>query len=228
MFRGSKNMFLAVNAFLILCYVMLIVSIIGTGGEVLIERYISIRMLLALGIGFIFMYTVSIYFVIKRTKARWEQYLFYIAMLTAISSVVILGYFTHGESIRSILLNDKNDAMMDFFNSITYGMKPYVNKVIYPPLINVIYGFLGRFSIEVFNGGFAIRTHQMGSLIYGLYVISMYSLCVYLISKIKLGTPREKIGFTVILLFSLPFLFTYDRGNSILLVLLALMTYLYW
>ena len=129
MFRGSKNMFWAVNAFLILCYVMLIVSIRGTGGEVLIERYISIRMLLALGIGFIFMYTVSIYFAIKRTEARWAQYLFYIAMLTAISSVVILGYFTHGESIRSILLNDKNDAMMDFFNSITYGMKPYVNKV---------------------------------------------------------------------------------------------------
>lgn len=224
--KNIKIWFLTAHTVIIMFLVVLIANIIGTEGEVLIERYISIKKLLILCAGFTSIYIVSIYLIIRKTEARWEQYLFYISMVTAILVVGILGYFTHGESIRSILANDKNDAMMDFFNSLTYGMKPYANGVIYPPLINVIYGLLGRFCAEVFNGGFAIRAHQMGSLIYGLYVISMYSLCVYLISKIKLGTPREKIGFAVILLFSLPFLFTYDRGNSILLVLLALMTYL--
>lgn len=226
MIKNMKIRLLLVNIACVMFLILFCINVTDTTSEILITRYVSIEKFFILGVFCILMYTLVMYFVFQKINVSWEQYTFYGIMLTMILVVVVSGYITHGESIRSMLANDKNDALMDFFNSIQYGMKPYENGVIYPPLINVIYGFLGRYSLA--EGGFATRVHQMGSLVYGIYAIAAYGCCIYFINRIKTGILAEKFLFVFVILFSLPFLFTYDRGNSILLVLSALMIYLYW
>lgn len=153
---------------------------------------------------------------------------FYIFMLLFIGIMIVMGYLTHGEYIRSMLHNNKSDALMDFFNSIQYGLKPYSRDVIYPPLINVFYGFIGRFTIKD-AGTVAIRVSQLGSVIFLFYSLFSYWLLYYSLnefSKKYLMKSKEIKLFFCLILFSLPFLFMMERGNSIILALSFSMLFL--
>ena len=194
------------------------------GEAALIERYVDVDYLIIFSVLGELLYAVFLFLFLHELSVSWEKKVFYGVMLSAIVCMLFLGYITHGESIRSFLLNDKNDGLMDFFNSVQYGKKPYENLVIYPPLINVIYGFLGRYMFITMDG-FAVRISQMGILVYGIYAITVYSLLFHVIYKIKSGKKNEKLLFISLLVLSVPFLFAYDRGNSIILVLIALLMY---
>ena len=185
-------------------------------------RFLPSFQLGLVGLTFITIYALSIWAVKILTNARWEQYFFYGVMISAIAVVIVIGYITRGQSIQTILLPDKHDAFMDFFNSVQYGFKPYEAKVIYPPLINVIYGFLGRFMIIGNGGTYALRENQMAVLVFATYTIFLYVLLCYTIYKIKAGSTQEKALFMIILFFSLPFIFALERGNSVLIALLFL------
>lgn len=224
--RDSKRIYLLVGLCLIICLATIVFSIKGTNTEILINRYISLEEFFFVGSGFIIVCLSFCILLVKNMALRWEQYAFYLVMGTCIALMLFLGYVTTGESIRSILVNDKNDALMDFFNSIQYGMKPYENRVVYPPFINALYGFFGRYAVSSLDP-FLVRSSQMGSLVYGMYAVAAYSACLFLIFKIKDGNYFEKFVFLGMILFSAPFLFAYDRGNAILLVLLALLLYLF-
>lgn len=211
--------------FLIAINVFIFLALTSSNNVMLVEKYIAINKLMVIFVASEFVSILFIYIVNKRLNMHWEEKIFYIVMAIAILAFFILGYITHGESMRSLLLNDKNDALMDFFNSVQYGHSPYENKVIYPPLINAIYGFLGRY-MDTGNGGFVTRISQTGSLVYGIYAIISYSLCARLLYRIKFGAVSNRICLLGLLVFSLPFLFLYDRANSVLWVLISLLIYL--
>lgn len=152
---------------------------------------------------------------------------FFLVMFVSVLVMIVLGYLTHGETIRSMLHIDKNDVYMDYFNSVQYGMKPYSQKVIYPPLINVIYGFLGRFIVKEGINPYLYRIHQVGSMTFLFYSMATYYFLYYSFKKFSAVYFKEleiKALF-VLMLFSLPYLYLMERANSLIIVISLLMLF---
>lgn len=125
---------------------------------------------------------------------------------------------------------DLNDTFMDFFNSIQYGRTPYTRRVIYPPLINVIYGFFGKIvpmSIKA-NGTLAIRASVPGVLVFGLFCMMTAVVYAIAIAGIKGYTKKEKWFLGLGLCFTLPAVFCLERGNSVWLCVAFTMIFVNW
>lgn len=153
---------------------------------------------------------------------------FYTLMIVAIAISIFLGYVTRGKSLQNMLFFNTNDTFMDFFNSIQYGRDPYSEGVIYPPLMNVIYAFLGHFipaEMIISNDMFAVRTYQTGLIIY--YILTFISIYIFsvVVKKNYCKNSLESDLFFVLMIFSLPFLFAVERGNSIILCFDFLLIY---
>lgn len=146
-----------------------------------------------------------------------------------ISVLFLAGATTHGQAFQSILFGDVNDTFMDFFNSIQYGMTPYKYELtgIYPPLINIIYGLIGKYvSVKaVTMHAYDLRTSQMGSLIFMLFSVVQYGALIYVISSTKTGSKVTKSCFTLVMFLSLPFLYVMERANSVTLALLFVLLF---
>lgn len=152
---------------------------------------------------------------------------FYGMMSLSILICFIWGFITEGVSIQKMLHPNTKDTFMDYFNSIQYGRYPYENKVIYPPLINVIYAIIGHFSLIDNVDSFNLRTEQRGLFIFGIYIMITTLLFSYVIMKVKKGKEVEKIYFLLIILFSLPFMFMMERANSIIICVVAMMIFIF-
>lgn len=125
---------------------------------------------------------------------------------------------------------DLNDTFMDFFNSIQYGRTPYTRRVIYPPLINVIYGFFGKIvpmSIKA-NGTLAIRASVPGVLVFELFCMMTAVVYAIAIAGIKGYTKKEKWFLGLGLCFTLPAVFCLERGNSVWLCVAFTMIFVNW
>ena len=128
------------------------------------------------------------------------------------------------------LAADPYDAFMDFFNSIQYGRSPYVNKVIYPPLINVIYGIFGRLIPKsIMNAGtVAVRASIPGVLAFGVFCVLTTAVSAVAIAGIKGYTKKEKWFLGLGLCFTLPAVFCLERGNSVWLCVAFTMIFVNW
>lgn len=125
---------------------------------------------------------------------------------------------------------DLNDTFMDFFNSIQYGRTPYTRRVIYPPLINVIYGFFGKIvpmSIKA-NGTLAIRASVPGILVFELFCMMTAVVYAIAIAGIKGYAKKEKWFLGLGLCFTLPAVFCLERGNSVWLCVAFTMIFVNW
>mgnify|MGYP003292667092 FL=1 len=150
-------------------------------------------------------------------------------MVTVITITALSSIYNHGKSIGRILFGDSNDTYMDFYNSMMYKKEPYQNKVIYPPLANVIYYIISEFipRKDFSKGSFAIRSSQMGRFIGGIYIAFSYLLFAYAVIKMKKGKIEEQMLLTMLLALSTPFIFQLERGNIIFLTCSFVMLYLY-
>lgn len=128
------------------------------------------------------------------------------------------------------LAADPYDAFMDFFNSIQYGRSPYVNKVIYPPLINVIYGIFGRLIPKsiMSAGTVAVRASVPGILAFGLFCVLTAVVSAIAIAGIKGYSAKEKWFLGLGLCFTLPAVFCLERGNSVWLCVAFTMIFVNW
>jgi len=192
----------------------------------IVENYISVHKLFIMGILCITAFFAITYVVNKYCNISWYEQMFYGGMISFLFVFLLIGYITHGKSIINILANDPNNALMDFYNSIQYGFKPYSQKVIYPPLINVVYGFLGRYLPDKSNT-YILRSTQMGTLVFGTYIIFVYSSLIFTFNKFLNGNFYKKMLFSFIILTSLPFLFAYERANSIVPTLVFMLIFLF-
>lgn len=150
---------------------------------------------------------------IRKYNLPKHEVLFYAFMFSSFFISLIAAYFSRGETIRAMLHQHRTEVFMDFFNSIQYGMSPYENMVIYPPLINALYGFIGRF-VLLHNNPINARVSQLGALVFLIYNFIVYSLFYGSLKLIKI--KRYNLFFWT-LFFSLPFLFLLERGNSLIL-----------
>lgn len=138
---------------------------------------------------------------------------------------LLAAFYTHGQTLGVSIHPLNDDVLMDFFNSMQYGMKPYENKVIYPPLMNVIYGFMGRFIPMAQVGSMGARVSQAGALTYSTYIILVYSFLFWVLYSFKQGNGAEKLIFIIGCFFSMPFLFAFERGNSVIIAFALIIFY---
>ncbi|MBR1696273.1 MAG: DUF2029 domain-containing protein, partial [Selenomonas sp.] len=176
-----------------------------------------------------------IFFFLKRkyTGAKIPYIHLYIIVMSFFIGISILaGVLTHGEAVRSMLIPDQADMFMDFFNSIQYGLEPYGNAVIYPPLINLFYALCGSLiplDNIILSHAVYIRDLQMAWIV--LYAVTMLtmlgiSLVIWLFLRDEKIVVR--VLFLLVTFLSLPFVFAVERGNSLLQTLLFLLLFLYW
>ena len=170
--------------------------------------------------------------IIEEKKIKIPKYIFYILGVVLILIFLCSLFFTYGDSIKHYLFTNYSDTFMDFFNSMydTIGRRPYEKGVIYPPICYVMYYiFLRMIPIEQMNfGSPAFKTFQAPMLALALYEFVSIGMFIFCMFKMKKGSSREKILFLIITLMSIPFLFTFERGNIIFVALIFLMLFIYF
>ena len=127
------------------------------------------------------------------------------------------------------------DFFMDFFNSIrdaAQGSAVYTERrVIYPPLANLIFLALSRFTPESYNDTpFEDRyewPEYFSTMMLAVVFVCVFAVCFFFLiySKMKNGSRVRRFAFAFFSLFSTPVLYMAERGNMILLCLIALAVY---
>ena len=171
-------------------------------------------------------------------KTDKTNFLFYSISFLAITIFSYLTYFTNGEILKGILFIDKQDTFMDFFNCVSLGDSPYQRSFIavYPPLTMFKFYVLGACSgvtvadsIQPWHDvAVRIRCSQVGMTVFYLYSSLVNILLVYLWTCIKKGTYSEKFSFIIVMFFSMPFVYMFERGNNILLSLFFSCCFVYF
>ncbi len=157
---------------------------------------------------------------------------FYFSLFVIISAVVSLfaAYFTRGEIVGQLLFPNCDAYFSDFFDSVYDSSlpNPYVTrKVIYPALIYIFYSIIVWFVPKetVLGGSHAIRNSQCGQMIFHIYcVVLVVAILFVLLKLMDSGDIVTKI-FCVSVIIGCPFIYAYERGNSILVSLLFMLLF---
>lgn len=160
-------------------------------------------------------------------KSSKYKLLLYISLASGILITALAVFITRGNAFKTFLFVEVNDTFMDFYNSIQYGLKPYSRAVIYPPLINIVYAFIGHFvTIKDIIGTPGLRTSQDGQFVFAAYLLFTYIPFSLILFKLKKGHLVERYFFVFCVLFSLPFLYAFERANSIIWALFCMFLYI--
>lgn len=174
---------------------------------------------------------VSVY-IIKGEFEKKQSNMLFLSLLASLQFIWLISVMvTKGQTLSNLIHPNETDQFMDFFNSIRYGRTPYENGVIYPPLANLIYAFLGRIipSNRLLTPG-EVRNTQMGGIVFFLYTLVIMYALVQLMHAMKYMFPTkvQNVMFDMCILISTPFAFCYERGNIILLCLVCCMGFCYF
>ena len=173
------------------------------------------------------------------SKVKKDSFKFYSLLLFSIFSICCMTYCTNGTILKNLLFDDPNDTFMDFFNCLYLGNNPYsVSPIegfppiaVYPPLSIIGFNILGNMinpNSDLFWHDIALHTRnsQIGMMVFGLYTLGLYSSIILVWSLIKQGGIYEKACFCFVMIFSLPFIFMFERGNNIMVALLFLLCFI--
>jgi hypothetical protein len=144
------------------------------------------------------------------------------------------------DSFGYMLYYQRFDHWNDFFNSVIDSYdEPYtVSHVIYPGLAVVIFAAIGDLIIpasgisglEGHQYTLALRDSDVGTWTYLLLASAMMVLLVYLSYSIlkERGFGKYSPIAAILIVFSFPFLYAFDRGNIILLSMLLTLVFIRW
>lgn len=188
---------------------------------------------------------------IRKTYARWCAESHVAAWVTAALLVmalvsVILGIATLGYTFENMLFVGRDSYWDDFFDSVYFSYEdPYtVAKVLYPPLITVIYALIADYLIPRVGGytpfdpdyehhidlySNVLRDSDLGAAIYLSFTAVGLVLLYILIWKF-LKSRNFKLNiwlFALLAIVSYPIVFTVDRGNCILFTALFCLYFVY-
>ena len=181
-------------------------------------------------------------------KSRWikkEQLkitnlsrLFCLLSFVCLGITLIIIFFSHGTYFSKLFFHDSLDTGMDFFHSIEYtnGRMPYEKfHTLYPPLANFLFYILFRFVpleqsnqwsntfIDGINARGTItdlRIWQPTLLLFIIF-ITITTICLFLlIQKSQIGNSLSSV-IALCCIFSYGTLYSYERGNIIILSLLG-------
>ena len=164
---------------------------------------------------------------------------FYIGMFVTLFVWGISIIVTHASSLQLYLWHP-GSSFYDFFTcikgNIYWNRKTlYGDGSIYPPLANLIYVLISRCmsistlkEIKKFSAVNDIKSLQECALYFVLYMnvllIAYFCIC----TKLKKGSDTEKVLFATGMLFTIPFIYQFERANIIFLALILLMLFLLW
>lgn len=167
----------------------------------------------------------------KILKVDIKKLFFYIATISGLLMFFFHGLITRGRSFNNLFQNNRSDYFMDFYNPLSELFDgPYAHGSIYPPLPQLFYKFMLRlipYDIAA-HGGFAIRLSDSGQIVFLMYMIITLLIFIILLLEIKKGSRLEKYIFSVLILFSAPFLYQFERANIIFIALLFLIIFIFF
>lgn len=170
---------------------------------------------------------------IGQLKHKWlsPQSVFLLLMTFSISLSIIFLIISNGGIFPTLFHGDPLDTFMDFFNQLyfCYVKDPYsLNRSIYPALPNLIMHLFSKFIPfeEFILGPFYIRETLMGAFVFMLYNIITTTALVLVLLKFSTNNMFRKIWTIIVLLFSAPYLYMFQRANFILVSLIFLLFFM--
>lgn len=160
-----------------------------------------------------------------------------------IMSIIIFGFsipLTHASSIK-LYLWKAGSSFYDFYSCLRDNI--YWNRIdlylnnptIYPPLANFFYMLITRCmsietvrELEIYESLKHVKSLQECSLYFVIYMnvllMGYYLVC----TSLKKGGKIEKIVFPILTLFTVPFIYQFERANIIFLSLIFTMCFFLW
>jgi hypothetical protein len=145
------------------------------------------------------------------------------------------------DSFGYMLYYKRYEYWSDFFNSLvdSYGSPYTVVQVIYPGLAVVMYDALAHLIIPIAEDSglssdesyaYAVRDTAIGTWTYLLLASALMVILAYLSYKIlkERGFGKYSPVAAVLVVFSFPFIYSFDRGNIILLSMLLTLIFIRW
>lgn len=166
-----------------------------------------------------------------KLKLGKKKYIFYTTTFFGFLLFIVGGLLTRGMSFYNLFQSNRTDYFMDFYNPLSELLNiPYSYGSIYPPLPLLLYKLLLRFVPYdlVSHGAFAIRASQIGEIVFLFYSLITLLLFIVIIIEVKKGKKIEIYSFILLILFSAPFLFMFERANIIFVSLLFLMIFVFF
>ncbi len=169
----------------------------------------------------------------KRTADLSKIFIFSVGISASIFFIVYL--IIGNGKFSNAFFKLGSDFFMDFFNSIrdaSQGSAVYTErKVIYPPMANLIYLILSRFTPTAYNNTDFSNKHEW-TLYFSPYILVLiYSIAIALLLfaliyvSFKKGSELKRFAFAFATFFNIPVLFMAERGNIIMVCLIAIMLY---
>lgn len=159
-------------------------------------------------------------------------YLF-LSLASIITAVFALCY-TKGEAWAELLPEHPGNYFMDFFNHIYYMEQREIcyeitMHVCFPAFAYLFYLFLNRLiPIEAEWNAFGIRESQCGLMVFAMYMVLITAVFCIVTMKFMGGEKKRAGTVLITLLCSASFIYLFERGNIVYLVIVLLLLFLYW
>lgn len=158
-------------------------------------------------------------------------------MAVSITVFAIYSLIKGPSGFLSIFFRDSGDLFMDYFNSIrdvAQGTGVYTDRhVIYPPMANLLFLIFSRivpkeYLMSSWEDRLTWTAYPSAILSVFLFLMIPTILLVLLIRKNMQGRENLKWLAVLLLIFNIPMLFLYERGNSLIWTVLAVSAYLFY
>ncbi len=160
----------------------------------------------------------------------------YILLVGISAAVFFLLCLIFGNAQNTAIFFDHGaDFFMDCFNQIrdcAQGKEVYSERhVIYPPMANLIFLILSRFTSNTYNDtdfGMRYSWKMYGSsmilmmLVLAVCVVAMFAL---IFKATKRGSVNHRLIFAAMATLSVPLLYMMERGNMLILCVMSLLIY---
>ena len=174
-----------------------------------------------------------------KSNEKLIQRVFFILVLSSLLIFAISIPLTHYNSLKLYLWKPGN-SFYDFFESLKINIywkrhQCYEVGSIYPPLANLFYLLITRcMSVETLqqldslSDYSKIKALQECSIYFVLYMNALLIFYYLVCTGWKKGSRLEKNIFAIAMLFTVPFLYQFERSNIIFLALLFTMLFFLW
>lgn len=167
---------------------------------------------------------------------RFDPVKLFIVLVAASAAIYLIISIIFGNGkFADIFFLRCSDFFMDFFNSIrdaAQGAEVYTERrVIYPPLANLIFLALSRFTPNHYNDTeFSDRytwPEYYSTMMLAVIFVAIFAICFFFIiySNMENGSKYKRFAYAFLAFFSVPLLYMAERGNMIVFCMLALLIY---
>ena len=170
------------------------------------------------------------------SKNKIEKYIFWGAGILVFGLITALMFNTMN-TVRLLTWNGIRGGLMpDLFESIWHAKcdNPYDYGAIYPPLCYMLLDFFNLFIDSGYTFEDRFKDIRVISTSYdGIFVAVIYSLIIFVLSSLMIykyynGQIKYKILLAVFFFGSAPYIYMYERGNTVIIALLLLAVFFSW